>query len=126
MYTTFGEITKPFIKTTLSKNKTSVLTLIMFYERRGYNPRKDFKVLSCVVCIIIKTYFCIDYLACLSKQLSEVTVGSRGGYKYGDKSFDRILGIGIPDLLINLMSYHGFFKNINYVVILKCPKRMLE
>ena len=36
------------------------------------------------------------------------------------------MGIGITDLLINLMSYHGFLKNINSVVILKFPKRMLE
>ena len=53
-------------------------------------------------------------------------MGSRGGSKYGDKSFNIILGIGIPDLLMNLMSCHGFLKKINYVIILKCPKRMLE
>ena len=27
---------------------------------------------------------------------------------------------------MNLMSCHGFLRNIDYVVILKCPKRMLE
>ena len=42
-------------------------------------------------------------------------MGSGGGSKHGDKSFDRILGIGIPDLLMNLMSCHGFLKSINYV-----------
>ena len=31
MYTTFGEITQPFIKSTLAKNNTSVLALIAFY-----------------------------------------------------------------------------------------------
>ena len=36
------------------------------------------------------------------------------------------LGIGIPDLLMNLMSCHSFLKNITSVVILKSPKRMLE
>ena len=30
MNTTYGELTQPFIKATLSKNNTSVLTLIMF------------------------------------------------------------------------------------------------
>ena len=53
-------------------------------------------------------------------------VGYGGVSKHGDKRFDRILGIGIPDLLMNLMSCHGFLKNINSVVILKFPKRMLE
>ena len=53
-------------------------------------------------------------------------MGFRRGSKHGDKSFDRILGIGILYLLMNLMSFHGFLKNMNYVVILKCPKRVLE
>ena len=53
-------------------------------------------------------------------------MGSGGGYKHGDKIFNKILGIVIPDLLINLMPCRGFLRNINYVVILKCPKRMLE
>ena len=58
--------------------------------------------------------------------LSELTVGSEGGFKYGDKCFDKILGIEIPYLLMNLMSCNRFLKNKNYVVIFKCPKRMLE
>ena len=97
----------------------------MFYETRADNPNKDYRVLSCVIYTIIKHYACIHYLDCQSKTLSEIPVGSRGGSKHGDKSFDRILGIGIPDLLINLISCCGFLKNINYVVILKCPKRIL-
>ena len=36
------------------------------------------------------------------------------------------MGIGIPDLLTNLMSCHGFLKNKDPVVILKFPKRMFE
>ena len=48
-----------------------------------------------------------------------------GSSKHGDKSFDKILGIGILDLLINLISCRWFLKNINSVVVLKCPKRML-
>ena len=53
-------------------------------------------------------------------------MGPVGGYKHGDKCFDRMLGIGITDLLMNFMSCHGIFKNINSVVVLKLPKRMLE
>ena len=49
MYNTFGEITQPFIKATLSKKNTSVLELFMFYETRGDNLRKSFRVLSCVI-----------------------------------------------------------------------------
>ena len=36
------------------------------------------------------------------------------------------MDIEIPDLLMKLISCLGFLKNINYVVILKCPKRMME
>ena len=103
-----------------------MLALIISYETIEDNPKKSFKVFSCVVYSIIKNCVCIYYLAYLSKQLSEITVGCGGGSKYGDKNnFNRILGIGIPDLLMNLMSCHEFLKNINYVVVLKCPKRML-
>ena len=83
-------------------------------------------MLSCVIYTIIKNYAFIDYLACQSKKLSEIPVGSGGGYKHGDRSFDRILGIEIPDFLINLMYCHGFFKNKNYAVILKFPKGILK
>ena len=48
------------------------------------------------------------------------------GSKHGENSFNKILGIGIPYLLMNLMSCHGFCKNKNYAFILKCPKSMLE
>ena len=35
MFTTFGTITQPYIKATLLKNKTRVLSLIVFYETRA-------------------------------------------------------------------------------------------
>ena len=60
------------------------------------------------------------------KKLIEITVGYRGGSKHEDKGFNIILGIGILDLLMDLMSCHWFLKNINSVVILKWPKKMLE
>ena len=62
----------------------------------------------------------------VKKKLSELTVGTGGGFENGNKSYDKILGIRIPYLLINLMSFHGFLKNINSYVILKCHKNMLE
>ena len=37
-----------------------------------------------------------------------------------------ILGIGIPDLLMNLMPCRVFLKNKHSAVILKFPKSMLE
>ena len=43
-----------------------------------------------------------------------------------EKKINRILSIGIPYFLMNLLSCHGFLTNIDSIVILKCPKRMLE
>ena len=51
-------------------------------------------------------------------------MGSKEGSKHGDGSFNIIFGIEIPDLLMDLMSCHRLLKNINYVVILKFPKRI--
>ena len=56
------------------------------------------------------------------KTLGEISVDS----KYVEKDFNRMLNIGIPDLLMNLFLCHGFLKNIRSIVVLKCPKRMLE
>ena len=94
----------------------------MFHDTRAENPRKYFRVLSCVIYTIIDHYVCIDYLACQSKQSTQIYVD----YKYVGKDFNRMLGIGIPYLLMKLFSCHGFSWNIKYIVVLKCPKRMLE
>ena len=63
MYNTFGAITHHFIKSKLAKNNTSVLALLMFHDTKAYNPKKYFRVLSCIIYTIIKNYVCID-LAC--------------------------------------------------------------
>ena len=42
------------------------------------------------------------------------------------KSLNKLLGIGIPYLLMNLLLCNDFTKNINSTVILSCPSRMLE
>ena len=78
-----------------------MLELIIFYETRADNPKNCFRVLSFVIYSIIKYYVYIDYLACQPKKLSKIPVVYGGGSKYGDKCFDRILGIGITDLLMN-------------------------
>ena len=49
---------------------------------------------------------------------NELPVYFEGGFKHGTKSYDKILGIGIPYLLMNLMSCHGFLRNINPIVVL--------
>ena len=60
MKITFFARTQLHIGTILAKNNTRVLELLMFYETRK-NPKKFFKVLSCVIYTIISNYVCIDY-----------------------------------------------------------------
>ena len=64
---TFGALTQTWIKTTLSKNNTSVLALLMAHDTRRINPEEAFRVTSCVIYTIIDNYVCIDYLACQLK-----------------------------------------------------------
>ena len=47
-------------------------------------------MLSCAIYTIKKHYVYIDYLACQSKILIEIPVGSGGDSRHGDKSFDNI------------------------------------
>ena len=60
--TTFGAITQPFIRSILSKKKTIVLALLIFYETRAENIA--YRVFSCAIYTTIKNYVFIDYLAC--------------------------------------------------------------
>ena len=62
MKTTFVAITQPHIRTILEKNNTRVLALLMFYDTIS-NPKKIFKVLSCVIYTIIINYVFIHNLA---------------------------------------------------------------
>ena len=62
----------------------------------------------------------------MRKKLSDLRLGVSGSYKHLDKKYDNVLGFGIPDLLLNLLSCQGFLKNNESVVILKYPHRMFE
>ena len=58
------------------------------------------------------------------KKIIKLPVGSGRVFKQENKSNDKILGVGIQDLLMNLMSCHGFLMEKNPFFILGCPKRM--
>ena len=85
-----------------------MLELLLFYDTRADNPNKDFRVLSCVIYTIIINYVCIYYQAFEYNKKIKLPVDKGGVFKQGNKSYYKILGIGIPGLLMNLMSCHGF------------------
>ena len=72
-----------------------------------------FRVLSCVIYTIIVKYVCIDYLGYEKSKLSDLRLGLTGRYKHFDTYYENILGIGIPDLLLNFLSCHGFERTMN-------------
>ena len=74
----------------------------------------------------MSNYVCISYLGSEKSKLSYLRLGVSGRYKHLDKTFDNVLGFGIPDLLLNLLSCQSSLKNNESVVILKCPHSMFE
>ena len=85
-----------------------------------------FKVLSCVIYTIIDKYVCIDYLGTDKNKISELKIACTGSSKHDGMDYNNLFGIGIPDLLLNMLSCHIILKNNGSIVILKCPNRMSE
>ena len=123
---TFGSYTVKQINVILKKRKTRVIALIMIYELGSYSTKKVFKVLSCVLYTMIEKYVCIDYLCTLNKILSELNIGTTLLNKHDDQDNNNLFGIGIPDILMNMVSCHGFINNNDSIVILKCPNQMSQ
>ena len=55
-----------------------MLTLVIFNESGKTNPRKMFRVLSCVIYTIIDKYFCIEYLGTDKSKISDLKLLALG------------------------------------------------
>ena len=97
-----------------------------FYEIGDINQRKMFKILSSVIYTIIGRYVCIDYLGTEIKRISELRIGCTLKTKHEGMDYDNLFGIGILDILLNMLSRHVFLNSNESIVILKCPNRMSE
>ena len=106
------------------RKNTRVLALVIFYESGKTNPRKIFRVLSCVIYNIIDKCVCINYLGNDKFKISHLKIACTGSSKHDGMDYNNLFGIGIPYILLNMLSCHGFLKNNDSVVILKCPNRM--
>ena len=122
---TFGKDTNAHINTIVMKKNTRVLAFVVFYELGNISPRKMFKVWSCVIYKIIDRYVCIDYLGTVKKKIGELRLGYTLSRKHDGMYYNNLFGIGIPDILLNMLSCHGFLKKNDFIVILKCPHQML-
>ena len=83
---------------------------------------KFFRVLSCVVYSFIDNYIWIEYLGCQSKKLSVISFDQIFDFI----SYNELLGIGIPDVLMNLISCHGFIKDTNSTVVILYRTPLVE
>ena len=75
----------------------------MFYDNITNNATKVYSVLSCVLYFVMYSYVFIDYLCCQSKTISDISSDK----VFEDKSYNEFLGIGVPELLMNLILCHG-------------------
>ena len=123
--TTFSTTTLSHISKILLKPDTRVLALVMFHENRK-KCKENFRVLSFLIYTNKINYVCIDSLGSERKILSYLRPGPGGSYKNFNKSYDNVLGFGIPDLFMDLLSCCGFLKNNYSIVVLKFPNRMFE
>ena len=118
----FHENAMETIKYCLRNNNRCFMVLIMFYENNGLKPKILYRVLSCVVYYLIYNYVCIDYLLFQSKTLSSISSQKT----FEQTSFNILLGIVITEMLLNLVSCHGFMKKPNSTVILNCQSRLVK
>ena len=98
------------------------MALIMIYENNGEIPNYLYRVLNCVAYNLIYNYLYIDYMSYQSKPLSTILCNPT----FKDKSFTILLGIGIPDLLLNLVSCRGFMKKPNSTAVLNFRDRLIN
>ena len=80
------------------------MALIIICGTFGISIKKVFRVLSCVVYTLIDNYVCIDYLPCQSKTLCDISKNKT----FKEMTFNLLFGIGITELLLNLVSFHVF------------------
>ena len=91
-----------------------VIALVMFYESGGNNTKTVFMVFSCVLYYVTENYVCIEYLCCQYKKLSVICSDKM----FTTTSYNKLPGIGIPEVLTNLISFHGFtIKNSTFILL---------
>ena len=84
------------IRKTTKQDNINFIDIIMFYKIR---KSTIFKVLSIFVYCFIEKYVCVDYLSLqIEPKLSLLH------RKFEDTSFDKLSGIYIPEILLNIGS----------------------
>ena len=76
-------------------------------------------MIGAVIYTIVDDYICINYLGLFQDN----------SFKYDNKfkntKLNDLSGLGIPDILMNIMSFHGFAKSSILTVILTCRNALV-
>ena len=81
-----------------------------------------FKVLSSIVYCIMDNYICFDYLCCPVTKL-HVTNKEQ---EFENRTYNAVSGIVIPELLMNIISCHGFMSNKKSAVVLSFFSKLVS
>ena len=84
---------------------------MMFYHNK---TTVVYKLIGCFIYQFIVNFICLDYLGILQRKLSSEE------NKFWKTKFNDLSGLGIPEILMNIMPCHGFSKLTTSTVILTC------
>ena len=93
-----------------------------FYDSKGKKPIKVYNVLICILYSLIYYYVCIDYISCQSKALSSISTNRI----FKKRSYNILIGTGIPEVLLNIVSWHGLMDKPNPHIILNCQSCLVN
>ena len=102
----------------MKNDNTRVIALLVFYDSRKL---LIFKLLGVVVNLFLDKYFSIEYY-CIQKEKKLYL--SHKGFEY--TSFHELSGIGIPEILINIVSCYGFIQQVTSTLILTSRSKLVS
>ena len=79
-----------------------------------------FRVFGSAIYTILDSFISIDHLSLLKDKLS------KHDNRYEKTKFNGFNGMEIPEILMNIVSFHGFAKYQQYKVILSCRSALVS
>ena len=99
---TFDASKSQAMRKLMKDENTRILVLIVFYYNTNYLV---YKVLGVVIYFILEHYVCINYL-CLQKE-NKLSLTHK---LFEENLYDNISGIGITEMLLNIVSCYVFYQ----------------
>ena len=116
--TQFDGETSSYMKKTVKRDSTRDISMIMFYNNR---QSLIFKVLGVSVYWFLGKCVCVNYF-CLQREV-KFSLLHRW---FEDTSFNELSVIGIPKVLLNIVSYYSYIQDNNSTLILTCRSKFVS